>query len=516
MVHGKEKMKLKLTWKIWLLIFMLVLSLVSIFITPTFLKKGVLITSVETNSTAFEQGLRTGQVITSIDHQEISNVDDFSAVMNEKFVVGEKIKTIFTVEGVDYAIYSDVQPEITVSEIPNTNIKLGLELMGGSRALVQAQDKKLSFEEINELVNIINNRFNVYGITDMNIRSVSDLTGNRFMLIEIAGATPEDLRELISQQGKFEAKIGDEVVFVGGKANKDITSVSRSGQDSGIYSCDQSQGRHFCHFRFIVYLSEEAAQRHADITSTLDVNTTEEGEYLSKPLDLYIDDKFIDSLLIGKSLQGRAETQISISGSGRGDSEQSAYENAQQEMHTLQTILITGSLPYKLEIVKLDTISPTLGAGFIRGIFLAALAALLAISLIVFIRYRNFKSVLALILTSVSEIIIILGIASMIKWDLGLPSIAGILAAIGTGIDSQIIILDEAKQNSFLSIKQRMKRAFSIILGAYFTALVALLPLWWAGAGLLKGFVFTTILGITIGVLITRPAFADIIKRIEG
>ena len=103
----------------------------------------------------------------------------------------------------------------------------------------------------------------------------------------------------------------------------------------------------------------------------------------------------------------------------------------------------------------------------------------------------------------------------MIKWDLDLPSIAGILAAIGTGIDSQIIVLDEAKQNRFLSIKQRMKRAFKIILGAYFTALVALLPLWWAGAGLLKGFVFTTILGITIGVLITRPAFVDIIKRIE-
>ena len=103
----------------------------------------------------------------------------------------------------------------------------------------------------------------------------------------------------------------------------------------------------------------------------------------------------------------------------------------------------------------------------------------------------------------------------MIKWDLDLPSIAGILAAIGTGIDDQIIVLDEAGQTHSLSIKQRMKRAFKIILGAYFTSLVALIPLWWAGAGLLKGFVFTTILGITIGVLVTRPAFTDIIRKIE-
>ena len=103
----------------------------------------------------------------------------------------------------------------------------------------------------------------------------------------------------------------------------------------------------------------------------------------------------------------------------------------------------------------------------------------------------------------------------MIKWDLDLPSIAGILAAIGTGIDSQIIILDEAKQSRFLSIKQRMKRAFAIILGAYFTALAALVPLYWAVAGLFKGFAITTIIGITTGVLITRPAFTDMVKKIE-
>jgi preprotein translocase subunit SecD len=42
-----------------------------------------------------------------------------------------------------------------------------------------------------------------------------------------------------------------------------------------------------------------------------------------------------------------------------------------------------------------------------------------------------------------------------------------------------------------------------------------MLPLLSAGAGLFKGFAFTTIAGITIGVLISRPAFADIIKKIQ-
>ena len=95
-----------------------------------------------------------------------------------------------------------------------------------------------------------------------------------------------------------------------------------------------------------------------------------------------------------------------------------------------------------------------------------------------------------------------------------MPAIAGIIAAIGTGVDSQIIILDESQMSQILSLKQRIKNALFIILGTYFTTLFALSPLYWAGGGLLKGFVITTIIGISAGVFITRPAFAEIVKKI--
>ena len=65
------------------------------------------------------------------------------------------------------------------------------------------------------------------------------------------------------------------------------------------------------------------------------------------------------------------------------------------------------------------------------------------------------------------------------------------------------------------SAREKLKNALFIIMSAFFTVFVALLPLFWAGAGLLKGFAITTMLGLTIGVLITRPAFADIIKLLE-
>ncbi len=508
-------MKIKLTWKIWLWIILLIFALISIFYNPNyFMQKGVLITEVEKNSSAFEQGLRAGQIITTIDGQNIETIQDFSKIIQEKISLNEKTKTTITTTKEEYIIYSDKFPKISVIDIPKTNIKTGLDLSGGSRALVKAKEHELTSAEINDLVNVMSNRFNVYGISDMTIRPVTDLTGNNFILIEIAGTTPKDLENLISQQGKFEAKIGNETAFVGGE--KDITSVSRSGQESGVYSCSQiAQEQYSCEFRFVVYLSEQAAQRHADITKNLEVNSTSQGNYLSQKLDLYLDDTLVDSLLISEGLKGRVTTQIQISGSGAGATKSDAYDVAVKEMNNLQTILITGSLPFQLEIVKLDTISPTLGKNFSKYILLAGLVALFLVAIIVFIRYRTRSSIAPLIVCT-SEIIITLGIAAFIKWDLDLPSIAGILAAIGTGVDDQIVILDEAKQKEeSLGLKQRIKRAFTIILGAYFTVVASLLPLWWAGAGLLKGFVFTTLIGISVGVLITRPAFADMVKLIE-
>ena len=505
---------MKLSLRIWILIIVLALSLISIFVTPNFLESGVIITSVETNSSAFEQGLKQGQVITRIDENEIKSVEDFSSALQEKFDANTSVKTIFETKDATTILFSSEIPQITVSEISLTNIKTGLDLAGGSRALIQAEGKQLSSSEVQDLVDITSNRLNEFGLTDLRVVPVSDLSGNSFMLIEIAGATPRDLEDLISKQGKFEAKIGNDTIFFGGEG-QGIASVSRSGQDSGVFSCDQSSsGQYFCNFRFTVFLTEVAAKRQAEITAQLGTNISNPG-YLDKPLDLYLDDKLVDSLQISEGLKGSVTTQISISGSGTGETRDDAVRTAEREMKQLQTVLITGSLPFKLEIVKLDTISPVLGKQFINTIFLAGLAAILAVSIIVFFRYRNVRSSLALIITSVSEVIIILGIASFIEWNLDLPSIAGILATIGTGIDSQIIVLDEARQKTELNIRQRLKRAFAIIMGAYFTALVALLPLMWAGAGLLKGFAITTIIGITTGVLITRPAFTDMIRRIE-
>lgn len=474
---------------------------------------GVSIRAVDQNSSAFEQGLRQGQIIIAVNNQPIVTVADYATAFEGLFSSGEAQRVDITTDSGTVILFTDEPPALIVEEIPRTNIKTGLDISGGARALVQP-DQQITDSQLDDLIAVSRNRFNVFGISDVQLRGVSDLNGNQFMLVEVAGATPDDLESLIAQQGKFEARIGNQTAFVGG--DEDITSVCRNDATcASVTGCFQSGGGYACNFAFTIYLSQEAAQRHADITSDISVDFEGGGQYLTENLTLVLDDTEVDALRISRNLQGQVTNQISIQGSGSGLTQQEALAQAQANMNELQTILITGSLPYQLNIVKLDTISPTLGHQFSTLVLLAGGAAILSVGVIIFVRYRKVKLSLALLLTAFSELLIILGIASFIKWNLDLPSIAGILATIGTGVDQQIVILDEARSGKDGGVGRRIKRALFIVMTAYVTSLVSLMPLYWAGAGLFKGFAITSIIGITAGVFITRPAFADIVKKLE-
>ena len=154
--------------------------------------------------------------------------------------------------------------------------------------------------------------------------------------------------------------------------------------------------------------------------------------------------------------------------------------------------------------------------GSIYG-FLIGFLAILSVGIVVFIRYRKIHIAGPLVLTMISEVILLFGLASLIGWNLDLAAIAGIIIAVGTGVDHLIVITDEILTGNIKEIfnwKERIKEGFNIVIGAYSTTVVAMIPLVFAGAGLLKGFAITTILGASFGVFIARPAYAAIIEII--
>jgi preprotein translocase subunit SecD len=508
--------------RILVLIFFLLVSYFAI--NPQFSTDGVAIKSVDPNSESYNAGIRSPskdisptnyERIIEINGEKVSNLKDYSDILKQT-LVGETL-TIKTNKQVYSLTKESDDIGLVVQDVPSTNIRKGLDLQGGTRVLLKPE-VKITDQQRDDLTQVMEYRLNTYGLSDINIRKTNDLLGNKYILVEIAGATKQEVSDLIASQGKFEAKIGNETVFMGGK--DDITFVCRNdGTCSGISRCSEdSSGKNVCRFEFVITLTPKAAQKHAEITSKLDVITSETGQQiLSKQIDFYLDDKLIDSLNIDPDLKGTPATRIQISGPGYGETQQEAFLNAQQEMNKLQTVLLTGSFPFKLEIVKLDTISPTLGETFVKNTIKVGLLAILAVAIVVFIRYRKYKVAIPMIIASLSEVFIILGFSALAKYNLDVAAIAGIIASVGTGVDDLIIIIDEtlSKTASFVSSwKQRLKRAFFIIMAAYFTTFAAMLPLFRAGAGLIRGFALITIIGISIGVFITRPAFAAIVEYI--
>ncbi|PIN79728.1 hypothetical protein COV16_02700 [Candidatus Woesearchaeota archaeon CG10_big_fil_rev_8_21_14_0_10_34_8] len=532
---GKLK-KVLLNWRVLLLIFFLLGSL--LLIQPAFWADGVAIRSVTRNGPAADAGMNGPyakdkpmfrEVITAINDYPIHNLDDYSYVfsgLEDGQIVRVETSARYTIESdvrslhilrqkQNYVLYYNESGGLglEVYDAPKNNLKKGLDLQGGTRVLLEPADP-VSPEDMGIIIENLQQRLNVYGLSDLVITQATDLEGVQYILVEIAAVTKDEVTEIIGSQGKFEAKIGNETVFTGGN---DVTYVCRSADCSFVVNprspCSGSlEAGYSCSFSFSISLSTDAAERQAAVTADIPLDP-DTGKYLTQDLDLYLDDVLVDTLKIGADLKGRPVTDISISGPGTGRTYEEAVQNSAQNMKKLQTILITGSLPVKLNIVKIDSISPSLGATFIKNVLWVVVYAILAVAIVLFLRYRNPVVMGLIIVTMLAEIVLILGMAAFIGWNLDLAAIAGILVAVGTGVDDQIVILDEVshrekERERRMNWKDRMKRAFFIIMAAYFTTVVAMVPLLWAGAGLVKGFALTTILGVTLGVFVTRPAFA--------
>jgi preprotein translocase subunit SecD len=149
---------------------------------------------------------------------------------------------------------------------------------------------------------------------------------------------------------------------------------------------------------------------------------------------------------------------------------------------------------------------------------ITGIIAVLAVAGVVFVRYGEAKVAVPMIITAFSEVLILLGFAASIGYALNLPAIAGFIAVIGTGVDDLIIIADEVMAEGDVSSRRifqsRFKKAFWVIGAAAATTVIAMSPLAVLSLGDLQGFAIFTILGVVVGVLLTRPAYGDILRML--
>lgn len=192
------------------------------------------------------------------------------------------------------------------------------------------------------------------------------------------------------------------------------------------------------------------------------------------------------------------------------------FEEAQQ----ISVDLRAGSLPAPLDVSSgtTSTTVPAQGEDFKTNSLITGILAVFAVSGVVFLRYGEAEVALPMIVTALAEVYALLGIAALVQFPVDLAVIGGFIAVIGTGVDDLIIIanevMDEGEVNSARVFQSRFRKAFWVIGAAAATTVIAMSPLAVLSLGDLQGFAIFTILGVLIGVFITRPAYGDILRAL--
>ncbi len=440
-------------------------------------------------------------------------------------------------------------------------ISKGIDLEGGSRVNLRTE-RSLDSVEMAELISVIETRLNIFGLKDVRVNSL----GADIVQIEIAGVSPDDAIDILGQPGRLNVKIGNTTAFTG----TDLTKVGSFGKNPGSgwgvpFTLSELASISFMdvavleNFKPVYMYLDEGTQIRILSTQPLDglekiiaddfgltgakINSTtsiggtityvdfdmplsefQPGELDNVPTEINASYEGIrDVSIVSTGLVNSAPISQGLQDLlAAGEAQQSmiittgADEEGRLKARQIEAILRSGSLTVKVEVIEKLRVPPELGDEFLKNAILAGLLAIVAVALVIFIRYRDARIVLPIIVTGLSEVIIILGIASIIKWNIDLPAIAGIIAAVGTGVDDQIVITDEVFMEREKSIRHRMKSAFFIIMAAWMTTVAAMLPLFSIGLQILRGFALTTIIGVTIGVAVTRPAYASLISNIIG
>jgi preprotein translocase subunit SecD len=343
---------------------------------------------------------------------------------------------------------------------------------------------------------ILSEKLNTLGLKDIPVRVV----GDDYILIDFAGMDLATAQDIASKPGKFEIRIATQ-----GNASRHVLYGDEI-QSVGIAGYNDRDGQWYTPFT-LTDAGALALQRAA-------IETGATTDPMSHNLIMYLDENEVYSAPLSSSAASTlAQYPIYSWQASTGGDEESRAKAEQLQIH-----LRAGALPVKVEIIGSGQVDASLGEQFRSQAIFAGLMTLLAVAAVVYRRYRKPEILLPMIGTSVGEVIMILGFAGAIGWQLDLPSIAGIIAFIGTGIDHLVIITDEVLHEGKIPPRKvylsRMTKAFAIIFAAAATTVIAMSPLVVMGFGALKGFAITTIVGVLIGILIARPVYARVIHKV--
>ena len=191
-----------------------------------------------------------------------------------------------------------------------------------------------------------------------------------------------------------------------------------------------------------------------------------------------------------------------------------------EEAHDLALLLRAGALAAPIEIVEERTIGPSLGQDNIDQGFQSVMIGLALVMVFMAVYYRVFGLVADLAL--VMNLVLIVSLLSLLQATLTLPGIAGIVLTVGMAVDANVLIFERIREEirngntPQASIEAGYAKAFSTIIDANITTLIAAIVLFSFGTGPIKGFAVTLALGILTSMFTAIIGTRAVINLIYG
>ena len=337
--------------------------------------------------------------------------------------------------------------------------KLGLDLVGGSRLILEAETTdsiaKITPDVMSRLQFAIEQRVNKLGVAETVVQQV----GEKRLLIEIPNVT--DLKEA-------KAADGSPIWVSTGLTGRDLAKSTLSTDSTG---------------QWVVSLefNAEGSKKFADLTKAL----------VGQQMAIFFDGELQSAPRVNEAIYG-GKAQISGGDSGF------AYDEAERMVNLLNA----GALPVPAKIVEENTVGPTLGADSIAKSKKAGIIGLSAVMIfmIAFYHVPGLIADIALIIYS----LILFALFKTIPVTLTLAGIAGFILSIGMAVDANILIFERTKEelrdgrNLFTAINSGFDRAFTSIFDSNMTTIITCTILYLLGTSVVKGFALTLALGVIV------------------
>ena len=393
---------------------------------------------------------------------------------------------------------------VAVFVIMQMPITLGLDLQGGTRLVFEGKDSakvKVSDDSMSGLVAVIRNRIDALGVTEPTIQR----KGRDQIIVELPGVKdPDRAIKIIGDTAildfveaewapagaknltppKVKEFYGKEARLLEYKPEKDemgqtlhiiLKKVNLTGADlKAVFPQVDRYGNPSIGFE----LNPDGTKMFAELTS----------RHVNKPVAILLDGAVISAPNVKTPI---TEGKGIISG-----------DFSATEVKDMIIKLKAGSLPLPIEMIETRIVGPTLGKDSIDRSWAAGLVGFSIIIAFMFLYYRlpGFMADIALAI----YILITLALLSLLHATLTLPGIAGFMLSIGMAVDANIIIFERLKEEMRsgksirVSVEAAFERAFSAILDANITTLIAAATLFFVGTGTIKGFAVTLSVGIIV------------------